>query len=496
MHSMVREYGVMPYPAYHTKPGMPGWKGRIATKRNCFWAKAAACILAVFLLCFSVPTALALPPSSQQEYQGIDVSQWQGRIDFAAVKEAGVQVVYIRSSLGGDYTDPRFQENYKNAKAQGLKVGFYHYVTASNEEQARQEAQFFATVVAGTEPDCRLAMDFEYLQGLSRQEINRVALAFLEELERLTGHRPAVYTNTSMASTVYSKALAQYPLWVAQWGASNPADNGVWESWSGFQYSDAGRIPGISSAVDLDRFTDGIFLPESGEIPKPEEPCDPSHTVTITYVVRTGDTLSSIAAQHHTTVEKIVRLNELENPDLIFTGQKLLICMEKDPGTGECTVIYTVRTGDTLSGIASRYNTTLAQIVQKNGLKNPDLIYTGQRLEIPVCSMPVQPPEPEEPQAVRYTVRTGDTLSGIAARYRTTVPALVQLNHIKNPDLIYAGQVLVISPGGSSKQVVVKTGDTLWGIAVQNRTTVAVLAGLNAIKPPYYIYTGQIIQLP
>ena len=452
--------------------------------------------MAAVLLVFSLPVAMALPPSSSTEYKGIDVSQWQGSIDFAAVKKAGIEVVYIRSSLGGDYTDPRFQQNYKNAKAQGLKVGFYHYVTAANEEQARQEARFFATVVAGTEPDCRLAMDFEYLRGMNKNEINQIARAFLEELEQLTGHRPAVYTNTNMASTIYSKDLAKYPLWVAQWGASNPSSNGVWESWSGFQYSDAGKVPGISGAVDLDRFTDGIFLEESGEIPQPSEPCGPSHTVTVTYVVRTGDTLSSIAAQHHTTVEKIVRLNKIKNPNLIYTGQQLLICMEKDPETGVCTVSYTVRTGDTLSGIAARYHTTAAEIAALNQLKNPDLIYTGQKLIVPACSSPIQPPVPEEPQTIRYTVKTGDTLSGIAARYRTTVAKIVQLNNIKNPDLIFTGQVLQIQTEVSSGRVLVKTGDTLWGIAVKNHTTVAVLAKLNGIAPPYYIYTGQIIRLP
>ena len=453
-------------------------------------------MMAVFLFLFTIPFAMALPPSSQNEYRGIDVSQWQGNIDFAAVKASGIEVVYIRSSLGGDYTDPRFQENYKNAKTQGLKVGFYHYVTASNEEQARQEARFFASVVAGTEPDCRLAMDFEYLHGMNSQEITRIALAFLQELEQLTGRQPAVYTNTSMASTVYEKEFAQYPLWIAQWGASNPSDNGVWESWSGFQYSDNGRVPGISGAVDLNRFTDGIFLPESGELPKPDKPCDPSHTVTTTYAVRTGDTLSSIAAQHHTTVEKIVRLNKLQNPDVIYTGQKLLICMEKDQATGECTVAYTVRTGDTLSAIAARYHTTVAKIVQKNSLKNPNLIYTGQKLKIPVCSTPINPVEPEKPNTIRYTVKTGDTLYGIAARYQTTVDKIVQLNHLKNPDLIYTGQVLTIESKNTQKQAVVKTGDTLWGIAVRNGTTVTALAQINGIRPPYYIYTGQIIRLP
>ncbi len=442
------------------------------------------------MLLFSIPMAMALPPSGGTIYQGIDVSQWQGKIDFAAVKSAGIQVVYIRSSLGGDYTDPMFRQNYENAKAQGLKVGFYHYVTASNADQARQEAHFFASVVKGTAPDCRLAMDFEYLRGLTNPEINQIALAFLRELEALTGRTPAVYTDTYMAANVYTKDLAAYPLWVAQWGASQPADNKVWSSWSGFQYSSQGRVPGISGEVDLNRFTDGIFDPQSGELPDPGEP-DPSGCTIVTYTVRTGDTLSSIAAQYHTTAAEIAQLNKLPNPDLIFTGQKLLLCVDLDPGTGSYTVVYTVRTGDTLSSIAARYHTTVASIVKLNQIKNPDLIYTGQKLTIQVTGV-----KPPQPSTVLYTVRAGDTLAAIAARYRTTVASIVTLNGIKNPDLIYAGQVFRIQPGASSRQVVVKTGDTLWGIAVKNRTTVTALAALNHIAPPYYIFTGQIIKLP
>ena len=104
--------------------------------------------------------------------------------------------------------------------------------------------------------------------------------------------------------------------------------------------------------------------------------------------------------------------------------------------------------------------------------------------------------EPEKPNKIRYTVKTGDTLYGIAARYQTTVAKIVQLNHLKNPNLIYTGQVLTIESKNTQKQVVVKTGDTLWGIAVRNGTTVTALAQINGIRPPYYIYTGQIILLP
>lgn len=90
----------------------------------------------------------AFGPSSNQIYQGIDVSNWQGNINFSAVRNSGIEVVYIKSSEGQSYIDPYFETNYNNAKANGLRVGFYHYVTATNTEEAQAQADFFARVVS------------------------------------------------------------------------------------------------------------------------------------------------------------------------------------------------------------------------------------------------------------------------------------------------------------------------------------------------------------
>lgn len=79
---------------------------------------------------FIITPSYAFSPSSNTIYQGIDVSRWQGNIDFSRVKASGISVVYIKSSEGKSYIDPYFEKNYANATANGLKVGFYHYVTA------------------------------------------------------------------------------------------------------------------------------------------------------------------------------------------------------------------------------------------------------------------------------------------------------------------------------------------------------------------------------
>lgn len=118
----------------------------------------------------------------------------------------------------------------------------------------------------------------------------------------------------------------------------------------------------------------------------------------------------------------------------------------------QSTRTHTVRPGETLSGIARQYGTTAQAIAQANGIANPDRIQAGQRLQIPGGSTaPTTPTNPTPPpsQGTTYTVRPGDTLSGIAQRHGTTVQAIAQANGITNPDRIQVGQQLRI-PGGST----------------------------------------------
>lgn len=235
----------------------------------------------------------ALQPAGNVIYRGIDVSAYQGRIDYGAVRSAGIDVVYIKASEGDYLEDPEFRNNYNGAKENGLNIGFYHFVRARSKEEAVQEAEFFARVISGTEPNCKLAMDFEVFGNLSDYEINNISRVFLEKTQELTGKEMIIYSNTYDARAIFSYELARdYPLWVAQYGPSTPSDNGKWNSWVGFQYSDMGRISGINGNVDLDRFTEEIFLKSGGEIPKPIDPSPEEIKNVIYYTVKRGDTLS------------------------------------------------------------------------------------------------------------------------------------------------------------------------------------------------------------
>ena len=109
------------------------------------------------------------------------------------------------------------------------------------------------------------------------------------------------------------------------------------------------------------------------------------------------------------------------------------------PPEPEENIYYTVVRGDNLTRIAARYNTTVAQLVAWNNIQNPNLIFVGQVLIVGKTTPGPKPPEPSE---VYYTVKRGDNLTKIARMYGTTVSQLVAWNNIKNPNLIFAGQVL------------------------------------------------------
>lgn len=339
-------------------------------------------LLSSFTMWYNVVFALA--PSSNTIYKGIDVSAYQGKIDYRLVKEAGIDIVYIKASEGDYLVDSEFRNNYEGAKNNGLNIGFYHFVRARNEEQAIKEAEFFSKVILGTQPNCRLAMDFEVFGNLSNNEINNISRVFLEKTRELTKKDMVIYSNTYDATSIFSYELAsRYPLWVAQYGVNTPKDNGKWENWVGFQYWDRGRIEGINGDVDLDRFTEGIFLEDSGEIPKPNNPSPEEIKNVIYYTVKRGDTLSKIASLYGTSVEQIVALNNIQNPNLIYTGEVLQITTSGKPNnepTSTTSTTYIVKRGDNLWNISRRYGTTINSIVTLNNIQNPNLIYPRSNL--------------------------------------------------------------------------------------------------------------------
>lgn len=156
------------------------------------------------------------------------------------------------------------------------------------------------------------------------------------------------------------------------------------------------------------------------------------------HVVQPGETLTHIARAHGTTVEALIALNELENPDRLRVGQKLLV--SGNP------MIHVVQKGETLWEIARRYGVTVEQLSSWNGIADPRRLREGQELFVSAA-------------AVEHRVRPGETISGIARRYGVTVQSLVAVNNLADPNRIAVGQSLLIPPtGGGAVETLARSG--------------------------------------
>ncbi|HET9587231.1 MAG TPA: LysM peptidoglycan-binding domain-containing protein [Anaerolineales bacterium] len=212
--------------------------------------------------------------------------------------------------------------------------------------------------------------------------------------------------------------------------------------------------------------------------------------------VVSGDTLLKIANRCGTTVSALRRANpEIGSGSLIFPGQVLQL-PGAILGTDGGYFIYIVARGDTLRSLASRFGTTVDALLAANPeITNANVIYEGQRIK--VYSGPATPPPNNPPPAGGqiYYAQRGDTLRKIAAKFNTTVDAILKANpRITNPNLIYVGQAITIPSGAST--YIIQRGDTLRIIAGKFGTTVDALLALNpGIRNPNLIYAGQIIRV-
>ena len=214
----------------------------------------------------------------------------------------------------------------------------------------------------------------------------------------------------------------------------------------------------------------------------------------VSYTIRSGDTLSAIAARFRTTVSALAQANGITNPNLIHAGARLSIpdgysaANDDAPRADAGAQTYTVRSGDTLGAIASRFGTSVSVLAARNGIRNPNLIYVGQRLLVS-GSGPVPSAPPASTGGASYRVRPGDTLSGIASRFGTSVSALASLNGIANPNVIHAGQVLRL-PGGADAPAPIAPptstpGPTSGGVSVAQLR--AIMPNLSEAKAAEYL---------
>ncbi|WP_051591136.1 GH25 family lysozyme [Bacillus sp. UNC438CL73TsuS30] len=224
-------------------------------------------VLLISVLLTSHSAALAsggMPPATSANLKGIDVSHWQGTIDWKQVKNSGIAFVYAKASEGTAYTDPMFLTNVKGARAAGLPIGAYHYARPSapySPDDAKAEAQYFVNVMTnggmGDFGDIMPVLDLEQpakTGTLTSDEIASWARVFTNTVKSLTHRQVMVYTGAGFVQQYnnFGGQLSDLPLWIAIWTNTPPPVVGGWTQWTAWQYSDKGIVPGISGGVDVD----------------------------------------------------------------------------------------------------------------------------------------------------------------------------------------------------------------------------------------------------
>ncbi|MBO0560220.1 glycosyl hydrolase [Clostridium botulinum] len=189
--------------------------------------------------------------------KGIDISMHNGSINFGAVKSAGISVVIIKATEGVDYVDPCLNQHYNGAKAQGLNIGFYHFM--SEKTSPTQQAIDFWNAIKGKQFNVIPTLDIETNnQGRSPKAISDRCIEFLIKFKALSGIDCMIYTGGYFGRDNLDSRVKQYKGWIAHYGVNTPMATGF--AVVGHQYTESGRVNGISGNVDLNNFTDKIFI--------------------------------------------------------------------------------------------------------------------------------------------------------------------------------------------------------------------------------------------
>lgn len=321
--------------------------------------------------------------------KGLDVSEFQGNIDWAQVKNAGYQFAMLRAGYGYRTPDRQFQRNAAECNRVGIPAGAYWFCYALSPEDARQEADGCLEVIAPYRLEYPICYDIEQA-SVAYAEQNGVAItpalaaqivkAFCSRIEE-RGYFAMYYSNQNFLETYLPPEMAQrYALWFARYGSRyDGIDYGIW------QYTSTGSIPGIAGNVDLDTgYVDYASVIRKAGLnhlagsPTPPPKPTPPPADYITYVVQPGDTLSEIAERFGVTYQTLAALNNLSDPNLIHPGQTIRI----PENSGSSPQYYTIRPGDTLSGIAVRFGTSVTALMSLNGISDPNLIYAGTTIRI------------------------------------------------------------------------------------------------------------------
>lgn len=190
---------------------------------------------------------------------GIDISNHQNEVDWTKIRESGQEFVFLKATEGGDFVDRRFRANWGGSRRAGMLRGAYHFFRPKTAVQLQID-NFVRTVQTITSGDLPPVLDVEdprLWEGIDKKKAVALILEWCEGVESRLGIRPIIYLSPSFARDIIEAdaRLTRYPLWLAHYtAADSPRVPAPWTSWTFWQYSETGSVPGISGNVDMNRF--------------------------------------------------------------------------------------------------------------------------------------------------------------------------------------------------------------------------------------------------
>ncbi|MGN1090318.1 MAG: GH25 family lysozyme [Huintestinicola sp.] len=185
---------------------------------------------------------------------GIDVSKWNGDVDWKKVKNSGMaEFAMIRASYGYEDTDPKLAENVAGCEQNGIPYGFYHYMYARNVSEAKKEAAYFLNAISKYSPEYPVVLDIEedFYNRMSRKEVTAIVTTFMDAVEG-AGYYTMIYSYAKFFSdNLYMDQIDRYDIWVACWGDEDKLNENYGYHYGMWQYSETGKVPGITEYTDL-----------------------------------------------------------------------------------------------------------------------------------------------------------------------------------------------------------------------------------------------------
>ena len=324
----------------------------------------------------------------------VDVASHQAGIVTGALD---CDAVICKATEGTGYVNPYCDEHYQSAKSAGKLLGVYHYASGGNPEA---EAEFFINNVRGYLHEAILVLDWESGDNAAWGDSSWVA-RFCAHIVALTGINPMIYVQRSAANQC--TGLGDYGIWLAEYPdyAARGWGDYVEPNYSGdyamHQFTSSGNIAGYGGPLDLSLFfgDENAWRAHAGatgqSVPAPQLQAQAQvqaytqpvvQTDGTTYIVQAGDTLSGIAARYGTTYQSLAAINNIPDPNKIYPGQEIVINGATTEAPAAGAVYYTIKPGDTLSGIAACYETTWQWLAEVNGISDPNLIFPGNTIRV------------------------------------------------------------------------------------------------------------------